>query len=317
MLGETSEFGTIHGEMGAKQPLLLNPGCPPIDDPGITAVLDLYAAASSSDWVELVLATADGAHRRTYVRGTAVAQGPALDLDAGDEFSASIRSHGGSTPSGEVLRALSDALAITLEHHRLRVQTAVLRAALDSTTSSVLLFDGRCDIVYANPPADGLLSLQTEDELLVESDGEECLPLFTFLCSLVKRAASSGPGAPVWQGTLQTRDGRVLTCEVTHLPRLESLADAVLVLLQPQGSEPAARVEAFCSTHNLSPRETEVVELLAEGLTTVAMAERLGISPHTVRDHLKNLYRKTGTNSRSELLGLVSRAAPATAGGRN
>ena len=88
------------------------------------------------------------------------------------------------------------------------------------------------------------------------------------------------------------------------------------MLLQPQGSEPAARIEAFCATHNLSPREQEVVTLLAEGLTTVAMAERLGISPHTVRDHLKNLYRKTGTNSRSELLGLIARAAPATAGGR-
>ncbi len=302
--------------MGAKQPLLLNPGCPPIDDPGIAAVLELYAAVTSSNWAELVLATADGGHHQTYVRGTAGGHGPARNLDAGDGYSATVRSGGSSDPPGEVLRALSDALAITLDHHRLRTQTAVLRAALDSTTSSVLLFDGRCDILYANPPADHLLSLQTEDELMVESNGGECQPLFAIVCSLVKRAASSSPGAPVWQGTLQTRDGRVLICEVVRLPDLESLSDAVLVLLQRQGSEPAARVDAFFSTHNLSPREQEVVRLLAEGLTTVVMAERLGISPHTVRDHLKNLYRKTGTNSRSELLGLVSRATPATGGGR-
>jgi DNA-binding CsgD family transcriptional regulator/PAS domain-containing protein len=302
--------------MGAKQPLLLDPGCPPNDDPGITAVLDLYAAVSSSDWAELVLATADGGHHRTYVRGTPGKRGPARDLDAGGDYSATIRSDASSALAGEVLRALSDALTITLESHRLRTQTAVLRAALDSTSSSVLLFDGQCDIVYANPPADVLLSLQTEDELLVETDSEGFLPLFSVVCSLVKRAVTSGPGAPVWQGTLQTREGRVLTCEVARLPALESLSDAVLVLLQPQGSEPAARVEAFCSIHSLSPREQEVVKLLAEGLTTVAMAERLSISPHTVRDHLKNLYRKTGTNSRSEILGLVSRATPATAGGR-
>jgi DNA-binding CsgD family transcriptional regulator len=37
------------------------------------------------------------------------------------------------------------------------------------------------------------------------------------------------------------------------------------------------------------------------------MADRLGISPHTIRDHLKHLYRKTGTGSRSELLGMISR----------
>ena len=42
-------------------------------------------------------------------------------------------------------------------------------------------------------------------------------------------------------------------------------------------------------------------------LTTVAMAEELGISPHTIRDHLKHLYRKTGTKGRNELFGLISR----------
>ena len=315
-MGVILNLGTILGEMGAKQPLLLNPGCPPIDDPGITAVLDLYAVVSSSDWAELVLTTADGGHHRTYVRGTASKRGPAMDLDAGDDYSATVRSAGRAAPSDEVCKALSGALAITLERHKLRTQTAVLRAALDSTTSSVLLFDGRCEIVYANPPADGLLSLQTENELLVETDGNEFLPLFTVVCSLVERAASSGPGAPVWRGPLQTRDGGVLTCEVARLPQLDSLPDAILVLLQPQGSEPAARIEAFFSTHSLSPREKEVVRLVTEGLTTAAMAERLGISPHTVRDHLKNLFRKTGTSSRSELLGLVSRATPATAGDR-
>ena len=53
-------------------------------------------------------------------------------------------------------------------------------------------------------------------------------------------------------------------------------------------------------------------ELLEKGLTTGEIAETLGISPHTVRDHLKHLYRKTGTKGRSELLGLISRATRAT-----
>ena len=38
------------------------------------------------------------------------------------------------------------------------------------------------------------------------------------------------------------------------------------------------------------------------------MADRLAISEHTVRDHLKRLYRKTGTRSRSELLSILSTA---------
>jgi DNA-binding CsgD family transcriptional regulator len=83
----------------------------------------------------------------------------------------------------------------------------------------------------------------------------------------------------------------------------------VLVILRPTESESDIRVQAFAASHNLSPREQEVLYLLGRGLTTAAMAEELGISPHTVRDHLKHLYRKTGTKGRSELLGLISRTS--------
>jgi len=79
--------------------------------------------------------------------------------------------------------------------------------------------------------------------------------------------------------------------------------------MRPVGSDSAVRVDAFASSYGLSPREQEVVGLLVQGQTTVAMADQLGISPHTVRDHLKHLYRKTETGSRSELLGLISRAS--------
>jgi DNA-binding CsgD family transcriptional regulator len=47
------------------------------------------------------------------------------------------------------------------------------------------------------------------------------------------------------------------------------------------------------------------------------MADQLGISTHTVRDHLKHLYRKTETGSRSELLGLISRASRTTVNTEN
>ena len=42
----------------------------------------------------------------------------------------------------------------------------------------------------------------------------------------------------------------------------------------------------------LTPREREVLRLLAAGLTYEQMAQALGISLHTVCSHVKNLYRK-------------------------
>jgi DNA-binding NarL/FixJ family response regulator len=50
----------------------------------------------------------------------------------------------------------------------------------------------------------------------------------------------------------------------------------------------------------LSPRETEVVRLLAEGLRNGDIALRLGIAPVTVKTHINNLFAKTGARSRRE-----------------
>ena len=42
----------------------------------------------------------------------------------------------------------------------------------------------------------------------------------------------------------------------------------------------------------LTAREIDVVRLLAEGCTYSRVAQRLGISEHTVCSHIKNVYRK-------------------------
>lgn len=58
-------------------------------------------------------------------------------------------------------------------------------------------------------------------------------------------------------------------------------------------SEQGARVE-------LSPREREVVDLIASGATNREIAERLYLSPHTVKEHTSAIYRKLGVRNRAE-----------------
>lgn len=59
----------------------------------------------------------------------------------------------------------------------------------------------------------------------------------------------------------------------------------------------------------LSAREGETVEAIFDGLGEKEMASRMGISMHTVRTHMKRLYRKVGVHSRGQLLTLVVRQA--------
>jgi DNA-binding NarL/FixJ family response regulator len=55
----------------------------------------------------------------------------------------------------------------------------------------------------------------------------------------------------------------------------------------------------------LSPRERDVLSMLAAGATQADIAQRLYISPHTVRTHVRNLLRKTGARSRVEAVALA------------
>jgi RNA polymerase sigma factor (sigma-70 family) len=49
----------------------------------------------------------------------------------------------------------------------------------------------------------------------------------------------------------------------------------------------------------LTAREREVLLLVADGLTNAEVAERLWISPGTVRRHLENVYAKLGVRTRT------------------
>jgi two-component system response regulator DesR len=50
----------------------------------------------------------------------------------------------------------------------------------------------------------------------------------------------------------------------------------------------------------LSPREREVLDLIAEGSTNREIAAVLHLSPHTVKEHTSSLYRKLGAKNRAE-----------------
>jgi len=52
----------------------------------------------------------------------------------------------------------------------------------------------------------------------------------------------------------------------------------------------------------LSPREREVLALIMNGDRVPAIAKNLHISPHTVRNHLKSMFRKLGVGSQAELI---------------
>ena len=73
-----------------------------------------------------------------------------------------------------------------------------------------------------------------------------------------------------------------------------------------RASEPAEIFDLLCKAHDLTRRERQLVALILEGMATKQLAAALCISPHTVQDHLKAIFAKTGLHSRRELASHLS-----------
>ena len=64
----------------------------------------------------------------------------------------------------------------------------------------------------------------------------------------------------------------------------------VAVSIEP--STPTERTDLFARVHGLSARETEVLTLLGNGMSSHEAADRLALSEHTVNDHVRRCWRR-------------------------
>jgi DNA-binding CsgD family transcriptional regulator len=115
-----------------------------------------------------------------------------------------------------------------------------------------------------------------------------------------RKAARDGTQAPA-RALTRARSGAWL---VLHGSALEGSAGArTAIVLKPAGRAELAPVIA--AAYGLTARERELTREVLRGSTTAEIAARLVISPHTVQDHLKAIFEKTGARSRQALIGRI------------
>ncbi len=98
-----------------------------------------------------------------------------------------------------------------------------------------------------------------------------------------------------------SRDGRWMVLHGASL-----VADGkrrVAVIIEP--AHPARISPLLMTAYQLTDREQDVTRLVLQGKSTTQIARSLSVSPHTVQQHLKRVFEKTGVHSRRELVGKV------------
>jgi DNA-binding CsgD family transcriptional regulator len=97
-----------------------------------------------------------------------------------------------------------------------------------------------------------------------------------------------------------TPDGRWLVLHAAVLDDGAAGPRRTAVVIEP--AEPAEIAPLIMRAYQLTGRERAVTALVCQGMSTSQIAERLAISPHTVRDHVKAIFAKTAVRSRGELM---------------
>ncbi len=209
--------------------------------------------------------------------------------------------------------------------------TLTAAAALDAIDEGVLVQDAATQVVYANRAAGELLGVDRE-----QLRGRSELPTPTECLS------ESGEALPeLWPGPEALRTGRPQRPRLMALQRPDGGMRWVRVSARPIGHSVLTSLLDITALRNaeedaatlasrlngdpgpkgangnghpagkakgngvLSPREHQVVELLAGGHTGEEVAERLGISPATVRVHVRNATGKLGASTRTQAVAIA------------
>jgi len=98
-------------------------------------------------------------------------------------------------------------------------------------------------------------------------------------------------------------------CLLAHR-RLEELAAEDASQPAPELGRSRLVAPEHAALSDLTPREREVAYLVAQGFSRKVCARLCNLSPNTVSDYIKSVYKKLGINNRAELARLALSAAP-------
>ena len=116
------------------------------------------------------------------------------------------------------------------------------------------------------------------------------------------------------RGVFDSQESSDMLCQCirkVHAGQVWVNNDQMAVVLNALASAPRVRAVDGNGLNLLSKREADVVGCLSEGLTNREIGERLGLSQHTIKNHMFRIFDKLGVSNRIELLFMTLIQSPA------
>ena len=145
------------------------------------------------------------------------------------------------------------------------------------------------------------------DVLLPPEPDERTIPASVYNVAAQLIAAAEGVDTHPASTRTHLADGFWLTLRAAGLSAREqepaaAASSAAALVVTIEEASAVERLELFGRAFGLSAREHELLGLLATGSDTRAMARQMSLSGHTIQDHLKSIFAKTGARDRVTVL---------------
>ena len=206
-------------------------------------------------------------------------------------------------------------------------ETTELAEMLAATADGGFAIDAEGRIVLWNRAAESMLGYTVREAVgrqccdLLMGDDENGNRLCCRGCHIVDLVKMRTPvhsfdmrtrtktGSAIWVNVSTLRVSRDGAGDGTvHLLRDVTATREILALIRERLAIPAALVPAAPDgTGALTRRELEILRVIATGLNTKHVAERLHVSPATIRNHVQNILGKLGAHSRLEAVAYATR----------
>ena len=211
-----------------------------------------------------------------------------------------------SPADAEFIASLTASLTKALRRSQARTFTESAMPQRHQAGPVVLTLDDDLGIASRTAASQAWLNV-----LLPPEPDERAIPASVYNVAAQLIAAEEGVDTHPASTRTHLADGFWLTLRAARLaaseqePGAAAASGAATLVVTIEEASAAERLELFSRAFGLSAREHQLLGLLATGSDTRAMARQMSLSEHTVQDHFKSIFAKTGARDRVTVLSRV------------
>ena len=189
-------------------------------------------------------------------------------------------------------------------------QAQLIEQGVAQLAQAMLIVSSRGEVVFTSKAAGKMLlsdnGLHVINQHLVADSERDNLRLQTVIQNVIETEHGHQAAIAVYVHREQSlRPYQITISKIPNIDQERRHGNHALVLIKDLGLNQGFWLDRLKEEYKLAPREVECTILLSEGKTAQDIAQVMGIGKETVRQYMKNIFKKMGVHKQHEVVSLA------------